>query len=86
MFITAAQEVTQLDVNKFNLFSQWSGASYCNDDAQPGANVTCSGDVCPDLESSGAIIVGSFRSVLLPLTQGFTITQGGIARGLSCYG
>ncbi|KAL7945429.1 alpha/beta-hydrolase [Trichoderma barbatum] len=48
---------SEQDLNSFELFSQYSGAAYCNSETAPGQPVTCSDNACPDVS---ATVVDSF--------------------------
>lgn len=54
-------QVTDQEVENFKFYAQWAGSAYCNDDSDPGENVVCSLDVCPDVESHNATVISSFR-------------------------
>ncbi|KAI6371238.1 hypothetical protein MCOR25_004010 [Pyricularia grisea] len=56
-----AVTVTEGDLDNFAFYAQYSAASYCNDAATSGANVTCSNDGCPAVEANGAQILRSLN-------------------------
>ncbi|KAH6611421.1 hypothetical protein Trco_001441 [Trichoderma cornu-damae] len=51
---------TQQELNSFEFFSQYAGASYCNSETPPGQAVACSNGVCPDVAGT---VVSSFKQV-----------------------
>nr|AEE61324.1 lipase [Thermomyces dupontii] len=57
------REVSQDLFDQFNLFAQYSAAAYCakNNDAPAGANVTCRGSICPEVEKADATFLYSFE-------------------------
>lgn len=59
--------ITSENLLNFKFYAQWAGSAYCNDDSQQGQSVVCSGDVCPELQSHNASIIGSFKYVPLQL-------------------
>ncbi|KAL6902465.1 Alpha/Beta hydrolase protein [Trichoderma evansii] len=48
---------TQADLNNFQFYSQYAGASYCNSATPAGQAVTCTDDTCPDVTG---VVVNSF--------------------------
>ncbi|KAI1444830.1 alpha/beta-hydrolase [Annulohypoxylon stygium] len=62
--------VTTAEVNTLEFFAQYAGSSYCNSEAAVGASVTCSDNVCDDVEAAGAKIVGTFNGDLTDI-QGY---------------
>ncbi|KAH8125470.1 hypothetical protein ACSS6W_009102 [Trichoderma asperelloides] len=48
---------TQAELNNFQFYSQYAGASYCNSATPAGQAVTCADNVCPDVAGT---VVNSF--------------------------
>ncbi|KAM0452197.1 hypothetical protein ACHAPV_008777 [Trichoderma viride] len=48
---------SQVELNNFEFYSQYAGASYCNSATPAGQAVTCADDVCDDVSG---IVVNSF--------------------------
>ncbi|KAI1214653.1 alpha/beta-hydrolase [Annulohypoxylon truncatum] len=51
---------TTAQVSSLEFYAQYAGSAYCNGEAAAGSTITCSDDVCPDVEEAGAKIVASF--------------------------
>lgn len=48
-------------MSDLELYAQYAGASYCNDDAAVGAAIVCSDDVCPDVTAANATVLATMR-------------------------
>ncbi|KAJ2975735.1 hypothetical protein NUW58_g8272 [Xylaria curta] len=56
------------------LYSQYSGASYCNSDRAISSIVTCAGNTCPDVTAAGAKITATYKGSKTDI-RGFVSTD-----------
>ncbi|GKT40953.1 lipase [Colletotrichum spaethianum] len=69
-----AVTVTNADLSNFEYYVQMVAATSCNSDAAAGASITCGADACPDVETNGGKIVGTFSGSISGL-EGFVATD-----------
>jgi hypothetical protein len=53
--------VTQTEFDNFKFFAQYVASADCNSNATVGSLVTCSNDICPDLEADGVVVQATFE-------------------------
>jgi pimeloyl-ACP methyl ester carboxylesterase len=63
MTVQSTAGVTAEELNRFEVYAEWSAASYCNSKAVAGSKITCTG-TCPTLEGDGATIVAPLQGDL----------------------
>ncbi|KAB5547318.1 Alpha/Beta hydrolase protein [Coniochaeta sp. 2T2.1] len=62
--ISGRASITDSDLSKMKLFSQYSAAAYCNSGNAAGQAVTCSGNACPQVAANGAKTYKTFAGIL----------------------
>ncbi|KAJ5697691.1 mono and diacylglycerol lipase precursor [Penicillium malachiteum] len=67
------RDVSSDELSQFKFWVQYAAASYCYDDytAQVGNSVSCSDDLCPQVEATGAKIVYAFSNTTSTDTAGY---------------
>ncbi|KAJ5629600.1 mono and diacylglycerol lipase precursor [Penicillium herquei] len=67
------RDVSSHELSQFKFWVQYAAASYCYDDYTPqvGNSVSCSDDLCPQVETTGAKIVYAFSNTTSTDTAGY---------------
>ncbi|KAJ5279381.1 hypothetical protein N7478_004753 [Penicillium angulare] len=68
-----ARDVGSDELSQFSFWVQYAAASYCLDDytANTGASVSCSDNLCPQVEATGAKIIYDFSNTTATDTAGY---------------
>ncbi|KAJ6036896.1 hypothetical protein N7540_001175 [Penicillium herquei] len=71
--ILQTRDVASDELSQFSFWVQYAAAAYCSDDytAQVGNSVSCSDDLCPQVEATGAKIVYAFSNTTSTDTAGY---------------
>ncbi|KAI0883192.1 alpha/beta-hydrolase [Annulohypoxylon maeteangense] len=70
LLINDRAAVTAAEMSILEFYAQYAGSSYCNSEVTVGSTITCSDDVCSDVEAAGAKVLATFSGDVTDI-QGF---------------